>query len=47
MTEAVAIRYLLSKGWKQVEEGWFSLVGKCNDPVCVEAAILLQRRYEA
>lgn len=43
MTEAAAIRYLVSKGWNMMEEGWFSLQGAYDEPVCVETAYHLQR----
>jgi len=43
MTEAAAVRYLASKGWKMVEDGWFSLTDMYEQPVCVETAYHLQK----
>jgi len=47
MTEAAAIRYLISKGWTMVEEGWFRLQGAYENPVCIETAYHLQRTMES
>ncbi len=46
MTEAAAIRYLISKGWTMMGEGWFRLQGAYESPVCVETAYHLQRAME-
>jgi hypothetical protein len=46
MTEAAAIRYLVSQGWQKLEEGWFSLRGMYEQPVCVETAYHLQKMME-
>jgi hypothetical protein len=46
MTEAAAIRYLISKGWQMVEDGWFSLRNLQEQPVCVETAYHLQKMME-
>lgn len=45
MTEAAVIRYLTSKGWKIVEDGWFGLEG-VYETVCLETAFHLQKRME-
>ena len=46
MTEASAIRYLLSKGWQVVEDGWYSLKGIYEEPVCVDTAYELQKMID-
>lgn len=46
MTEAAATRYLLSRGWQAIEDGWFFLAGTCNRPVCLETAYHMQRNLE-
>jgi hypothetical protein len=46
MTEAAAIRYLLSTGWQAIEDGWFRLRGMYEQPVCVETAYHLQKMRE-
>ncbi len=46
MTEAAAIRYLVSQGWQAIDEGWFKLRGQYEQPVCVETAYHLQKMME-
>lgn len=46
MTEAAAIRYLISKGWLMLDDGWFFLRGVCNEPLCVEGAYHLQQKMD-
>lgn len=46
MNEASAIRYLMSKGWKIVEDSWFTLKGMYEEPVCVDTAYELQKMLD-
>jgi hypothetical protein len=46
MSEAAAIRYLTSRGWEMIDEGWFNLTGVYDAPVCVETAYHLQQTLE-
>ena len=46
MSEAAAVRYLISKGWNLMGDGWFTLRGACEAPVCVETAFHIQKRME-
>jgi hypothetical protein len=46
MTEAAAIRYLITKGWNQVDGEWFSLKGTDN-VVCLDTAYQMQRNMES
>lgn len=43
MTEATVIRYLMTKGWNMIGEGWFSMRGVCDQPVCIETAFHMQK----
>lgn len=46
MSEAAAMRYLISKGWSMIGEGWFVLRGACESPVCIETAFHMQKRMD-
>lgn len=46
MSETVAIRYLVTKGWLMLGDGWFTLHGIYNKPVCVDTAYYLQRNID-
>jgi len=47
MSEAAAIRYLVTKGWQLLEGDWFALRGTCDEPVCIDTAYQLQRMMES
>ena len=46
MSEAAAIRYLVTKGWQLLEDNWFALRGTYDHPVCVDTAYQLQCNLE-
>ena len=46
MNESSATRYLMSKGWKIIEEGWFALKGMYEEPVCIDTAYVLQQMLD-
>jgi hypothetical protein len=46
MTEAAAIRYLLTKGWQLIENDWFALRGATDQPVCLDTAFQIQRNMD-
>ena len=47
MSETSAVRYLISKGWKVIEDEWLALCGVYDEPVCVETAYELQKMLDS